>query len=132
MAADGQPPKPGRASDHLANERTLLAWIRTCISIIVFGFVVARFGIAMRQLLAEAGKLTHPERPAGSAFLGAVLVGAGILFTLAAWRHYGRTRDAIEQGRFDPENRALILLAVVVALFGAAVIGYLIITGEAF
>jgi len=45
-----------KASDHLANERTLLAWIRTSISIIVFGFVVSKFGITLRQMLA----LSHP------------------------------------------------------------------------
>ena len=37
------------ASDDLANQRTFLAWIRTSISIIVFGFVVAKFGITSRR-----------------------------------------------------------------------------------
>ena len=42
---------PNRAADHLSNERTFLAWIRTSISVIVFGFVVARFGITLREFL---------------------------------------------------------------------------------
>jgi putative membrane protein len=131
VAGVGREP-PSRAGDHLANERTLLAWIRTCLSIIVFGFVVARFGIVMRELLAEAGRLPHPERPVGSVYLGAVLVAIGILFTLSAWLHYARTRTAIEQDRFHSGNRALIVLAAVVALFGVGVIGYLIVTGTQF
>ena len=44
------PTKIGKASDHLANERTFLEWIRTSISIIVFGFVAAKFGITSRVL----------------------------------------------------------------------------------
>jgi putative membrane protein len=45
------PTKIGKASDHLANERTFLAWIATSISIIVFGFFVAKFGITLREFL---------------------------------------------------------------------------------
>jgi uncharacterized membrane protein YidH (DUF202 family) len=40
---------PKRARDHLANERTFLAWVRTGIAIVVFGFAIGRFAIAMRQ-----------------------------------------------------------------------------------
>ena len=40
---------PNRARDHLANERTFLAWLRTGVAIIVFGFAIGRFAIAMRH-----------------------------------------------------------------------------------
>ncbi len=39
-----------RVTDHLANERTFLAWIRTGLAIIAFGFVVERFGLLLREL----------------------------------------------------------------------------------
>ena len=35
----------GSAGDHLANERTFLAWIRTSIGIMAFGFVVVKFSL---------------------------------------------------------------------------------------
>ncbi len=44
-----------RARDHLANERTFLAWVRTSVAIVVFGFAIGRFAIAMRQLTAFQG-----------------------------------------------------------------------------
>ena len=53
------PSRIGKASDHLANERTFLAWIRTSISIIVFGFVVAKFGITLREYLRVQGNTAH-------------------------------------------------------------------------
>src|SRR5712691_11784206 len=39
-----------KVTDHLANERTFLAWIRTGLAIIAFGFVVERFGLLLREL----------------------------------------------------------------------------------
>jgi putative membrane protein len=120
--------RPDTTRDHLANERTLLAWIRTSISIIVFGFVVARFGIALRQLVALSGRSSAAARPGGSAYLGAAFVAIGVLFAMGAWLHYARTSAAIERGSFRPTSRAGALLTILVALFGVALIGYLLVT----
>jgi uncharacterized membrane protein YidH (DUF202 family) len=52
-ASDDQKPtetSPSRTRDHLANERTLLAWVRTSMAIIGLGFIVARFGLLLREL----------------------------------------------------------------------------------
>jgi len=40
----------GNASDYLAAERTFLAWVRTALTLMAFGFVVARFGLFLREL----------------------------------------------------------------------------------
>jgi len=117
-----------KASDHLANERTLLAWIRTSISIIVFGFVVSKFGITLRQMLALSHPASTPPGAGASVYLGAVLIAIGILTVLAAWIHYARTRVAIEREQFHPTSLAAILLTATVALFGIALIGYLFFT----
>ena len=50
---------PNRARDHLANERTFLAWVRTGVATIIFGFAIGRFSIALRQLSSLEG---HPVR----------------------------------------------------------------------
>jgi hypothetical protein len=44
-----------RARDHLANERTFLAWVRTSVAVVVFGFAIGRFAIALRQLAQIPG-----------------------------------------------------------------------------
>jgi putative membrane protein len=44
----GTPVTPNATRDHLANERTFLAWVRSCIAIMALGFVVARFGLLIR------------------------------------------------------------------------------------
>jgi uncharacterized membrane protein YidH (DUF202 family) len=43
-------------TDYLANERTFLAWIRTAVTIMAFGFVVARFGLLLRELAGGPGE----------------------------------------------------------------------------
>jgi uncharacterized membrane protein YidH (DUF202 family) len=49
----------GSASDHLANERTFLAWVRTSIGIMAFGFVVVKFTLFVKQLAL----LLHQTEP---------------------------------------------------------------------
>ena len=46
---------PNRARDHLANERTFLAWVRTGVATIVFGFAIGRFSIALREFMKLQG-----------------------------------------------------------------------------
>ena len=43
-------PEDGKISDHLANERTFLAWIRTSVGLMGFGFVVVKFSIFLKQI----------------------------------------------------------------------------------
>ena len=63
----------------------MLAWLRTGIAIMAFGFVVARFGLFLRLLRAQAGELaTHGVSP----YLGTVLVGLGVVATAGgAWQY---------------------------------------------
>ena len=66
----------------LAEERTLLAWIRTGLALMGFGFVVARFGVFLRELSTTVPAFT--TRSTGlSVWIGAVLVALGVLFGVA-------------------------------------------------
>jgi putative membrane protein len=71
---------------YFAAERTFLAWLRTGITVMAFGFVVARFGLFLRLLGAQSG---HPAAGSGlSPYLGAVLVALGAVATGAGTRRY--------------------------------------------
>ena len=77
---------------YFAAERTLLAWLRTGIAIMAFGFVVARFGLFLRLLVA------HGDQPAGhglSPYLGAALVGLGVAATAGGVLQYQRFCQAL-------------------------------------
>ena len=115
---------PNRARDHLANERTFLAWVRTGAAIVVFGFAIGRFSIAMRQLTALSG---HPVRTAGlSVWMGAVSIVAGVLLVIAGMMRYRKTRSQLEAGTFEPAGPVVDLVTVLTVVFGLVLAGYLI------
>jgi putative membrane protein len=74
-------------SDYLATERTLLAWIRTGLALMGFGFVVARFGLFLQQL--QATQRATAARPYGlSLWFGFALIAVGIIVNgFAGWHH---------------------------------------------
>jgi inner membrane protein YidH len=89
-------PNSNRARDHLANERTFLAWVRTGAAIVVFGFAIGRFAIAIRQLSSLQG---HPVRTAGiSVWLGSCTIGAGVVLVVAGLLRYRKTRAQLDAG----------------------------------
>ena len=71
---------------YFAAERTLLAWIRTGITIMAFGFVVARFNLLLRLLRAGEGQPVQQAGP--SHYLGAALVLIGIVAISAGSKRY--------------------------------------------
>jgi putative membrane protein len=117
---------PNRARDHMANERTFLAWVRTGAAIVVFGFAIGRFSIAIRQLTALQG---HGVRTAGiSVWMGSGTIVAGLLLVVAGLMRYRKTRARLDAGTFEPAGFGLDLLTILTVLFGLALAGYLIYT----
>jgi putative membrane protein len=128
MTNPAPPPKPATPSDHLANERAFLAWIRTSISIIVFGFVVAKFGITLREFLRISGNAARESGTSLMIGLGFMLMG--ILMALAAGFRYRTTMHRLESGDFKPAGIVVTIWAVIAALFGAILAVYLIYTAR--
>jgi putative membrane protein len=117
---------PQRASDHLANERTFLAWVRTSISVIVFGFVVAKFGITLRQFFRFEN--LEPHETSISLDLGVSFMVVGILMAiLAIWR-YQSTRVQIDEAHFRPANKIIYVVGAVTAGLGVMLVYYLLAT----
>lgn len=123
--ADRKPVNPTELRDHLANERTLLAWIRTAITIAGLGFVVAKFGILLREV---SGTSIHTTTERAGAVVGVALVIVGILTAALATARFLQTRRDIDAGivRFSPALD--IVLAVLFAATGIVLAGYLIVT----
>jgi putative membrane protein len=119
-------PNSNRASDHLANERTFLAWVRTGAAIVVFGFAIGRFSIAIRQLTALQG---HAVKSAGiSVVMGSVTIVAGVALVVAGQVRYRKTRAQLTAGTFEPAGFVVDLITILMVLFGLVLAGYLIYT----
>lgn len=106
-----------RTMEHLANERTFLAWIRTGVAFIGVGFVVARFGGPL------AGNI-----PKGPMTLGLATIGVGALLTLYAALEYRGTFQAIETGVFRPRTRMLYAVSGATVLLGVMAAAILFLT----
>src|SRR5579863_3399187 len=114
-------------SDYLAAERTVLAWVRTGLALMGFGFVVARFGLFLQEL--QAVQNSSPDRAYGlSLWFGTALIAAGVFVNLfAGWQH-ARLVTLLDRG--DPVRSrpagAAVAIAVFLALVGLAMTVYLI------
>jgi putative membrane protein len=115
-----------KAADHLANERTFLAWIRTSISIIVFGFVVAKFGITLRQFLRIQGQ---SSRESGQSLaIGVAFMAMGIFRAVVALVRYRAVLHRLETDQFQPARGIIVFLAFLTAALGVVLAVYLLLT----
>lgn len=116
----------GSPTDHLANERTFLAWVRTSITIMAFGFVVARFGLLLRELAGSSGSSGVPAPI--SEGTGVLLVLAGSVLLVVAFVRFLTTRKDLEAGRYLVRSRLEWTLTLLMVAVGVGVAVYLVIS----
>jgi putative membrane protein len=101
-----------RATDTLANERTFLAYLRTALSLVGFGFVIARFTLFAREFAEITGR-HQPTNGTTSILLGASMALAGIVTALfGAWR-YVVTARGLREGRVVPLSRGPVVISAI-------------------
>jgi putative membrane protein len=120
-------------SDHAANERTFLAWLRTGLSIVAFGFVIERLNL----FIAELGQIIPSHAgPAGrvAGLIGRVGRNEGFIFTaigaaliVVGSVHFVRTAREIDRAELRPASgpRAELLISGVLVLLASAYWVYL-------
>ncbi len=116
-----------KVSDHLANERTFLAWIRTGLATITFGFVVERFGLVLLEMGFKGNTTVIPYHL--SSFFGVSLTILGVVMMIVALLEFLHVRRSIDAERFHPSAGFPIILTILASLIGTLLAIYLFLTG---
>jgi putative membrane protein len=130
LSADKGP--ADHSQQHLANERTFLSWLRTSIALIGLGFIVARFGLFLREfgLVVKNANNAAVSLFFGnyqSSFIGISIIILGIALILLALRNYLTTRSYIEKGFYIPSNFNIFAASISLVFLGILIIIYLFV-----
>ena len=118
-------PEAHRASEHLDNERTFLAWVRTNIALITLGFVVARISPTLGAAGApNASRILARTTPAGIAL---VVLGASV--TVLAAVRYGQVNRQIEAGVLKTDRGLVWIVTLIIILLSVAAVAYMVMGG---
>jgi putative membrane protein len=110
-------------ADHSANERTFLAWVRTSIAVMAFGFLVEKFDLFLEQAgrsMSSTGQEFGPVAGLALIVLGAAMIAVSAIRFLAT----AKTIDSAEQ-QPGPGSRIDLALAGLLVLLGCALFVYL-------
>ena len=124
-------PRSTHPRDHMANERTFLAWIRTSVVIMAFGFVVEKFTLVIKQMGPWLEKQHLPLPSVSSKFqgfssiFGVLLVAFGVLICLLAFLRYKKIEKQIENEKYEPSIVLNIMLTLAVLSIGVFLVIYL-------
>jgi uncharacterized membrane protein YidH (DUF202 family) len=115
---------------HMANERTFLAWIRTSIGIMAFGFVVEKFALFIKKLSYFLGKAdiqgAAPSSIGYSSIFGIVLVAMGALMGVLAFIRYKKVEREINEDTYQPSLILDILVTMAILVIGIFLVIYMI------
>lgn len=110
-----KPQNPNRVRDHLANERTYLAWMRTAIAMIGFGVVIVRL------------RVFHPplsRQPGDGWKLGLSFSLVGLVTVLLTTIHYFLVRRDIDEDTYEPADRWVTIFSIAITILATGVIYY--------
>ena len=105
----------------LAHERTLMAWVRTAVSLITFGFTIYKFF----QAMAEKAGPAQPERLLGPRGYGLLMIGTGLFALLLATISHRRDMQAMRKTYGKVPYSLAAVLAAAISILG--IVAFLVV-----
>ncbi len=114
-----------KSREHLANQRTFLAWIRTSIALMGFGFVIVKFTLFLKEIsyLFEEKGLSSIEY---SAIVGVIMVALGVVIAILAFLQYKKYENQLTSNTFISSSMLSLFITLVVLTGGIILILYLL------
>jgi putative membrane protein len=120
-----------RSTQHLANERTFLAWLRTSVVIIGLGFIIAKFSLLAKELGLIVSDATVTQNMSGespSVMLGIGVIAFGIALVLYAIKNYLNAHKAIESRAYASRHSIVYFAGIGMIAVSIIIITYLALT----
>ncbi len=114
-----------KSREHLANERTFLAWIRTSIAFMGFGFVIVKFTLFLKQLSILLEN-TDISTKGYSAIIGVTMVAIGVVIAVLSFLQYRKNYRQLQDGNFVSSTKLSLLITLIIIIGGIILIIYLL------
>lgn len=114
-----------KSREHLANERTFLAWIRTSIALMSFGFVIVKFTLFLKEisLLIETKDVSSKGY---SSMVGVIMVALGVILSLLAFIRYKKYEKQLNNNSYVASSMLSLLITLIILVGGIVLIMYLL------
>ncbi len=121
-----QSKKTSGPADHLANERTFLAWIRTSIALMGFGFVIVKFALFIKQISLALGEKVATQSNGYSAIIGVLMVALGAIMATLAYLRYRNIEKQLNENAYFPSKWLSVLVTLSIVVGSILLILYLL------
>jgi putative membrane protein len=118
--------KPAGPADYLANERTFLAWIRTSIALMGFGFVIVKFALFIKQISLALGEKVAVQSRGHSAIIGVLMVVLGAVMATLAYFRYRNIQKQLNANAYFPSTWLSVLVTLSIVVGSILLILYLL------
>ncbi len=112
--------------EHLANERTYLAWIRTSIALMGLGFVIVKFALFLKEIAVLLEDINITISEGFSAVIGVVMVALGVILAFFAFFQYKKVETQINRQTYQSSPLISVLLTLAILIGGILLIVHLL------